>query len=229
MLFFVLALTILHLAFASVVLFYRYEAYLIACAVLTGGILMAGGERVLWPQKGGGARWMAAWALVILLYPMLSRGWKAYKDTSSECLNSFEQSYQAAVFVRDYYNRAVVITDDIGVTSYFSSGKPLDLATGIGYTEIARSRENSYMRAEYVNYLIKQEKPALAIVRPNKYGYALLQHWIKAADWLTNNHVVLRSTNLSLYALDSSSAEKLRMQIRGFEPLLPSGVKTAYP
>jgi len=229
MLVFILCVTILHLIFGSVVLFFRYEAYLMAFSVLVAGPLIAKGGSTLWPRKGIAARWVAAWTCILLLYPLFSRGWAAFKDIYSECLNTYEQAYQAAGFIHRYYNEAAVITDDIGTASYQSEGRKMDISTGIGYMEIARSREGSYLRVDYADYLIKQERPALAIIRDNRYSYELLQHWVKVADWLTNNQVVFRSTHLSIYALDSASAPMLKRQLQVYEPLLPSAVKAVYP
>lgn len=224
-----LTLTILHLTFANDILFFRYEAYLIACAALVTGVLIARERKIRWPQKGGAARWIAVWTSLLLVYPFFSRGWMAHKETFPECLNTYEQSYQAAAFLHRYYNDAAVIMDDIGVASWLSEGKKMDLVTGIGYTEIARSREGSYYRMEYADYLVKREKPALAIIRENKYGNAMLQHWVKVAGWYSNYPVALRNDHIDFYALDSASSNELKNNLQSFAPLLPPAVKVVYP
>jgi len=229
MLLFCLVLTILHLALASVVLFFRYEAYLVACTTLTAGVLIARGGKTLWPLKGTAARWVTAWIFILLVYPFFSRAWMAHKETFTTCLNTYEQAYQAGGFIHHFYNDAVVITDDIGTVSYLSEGKKIDLGTGIGCMEVARSREGSYLHVDYADYLVRQERPAVAVIRENKYGYGLLQHWVKVADWYTNNEVALRDTHLSVYAFDSVSATILKKRLQAYEPSLPSAVKVVYP
>jgi len=229
MLLFSLAVTILHLAFVNVVLFFRYEAYLIACAAFITSILIAQYKGARLPQRSGLARWMVVWTSVLLLYPFFSRSWTAHEEAFSACLNTYEQSFAAAGFVHQYYNEATVITDDIGATSYLNEGKIMDLSSGIGYMEIARSREGSYLRVEYADYLIKQERPLLAIINENKYGRGLLQHWVKIAEWYTNNKIVSRDTHLSIYSLDSLSSPVLKERLQAYEPSLPSAVKVVYP
>jgi len=224
-----LAMTLFHLAFSSAVLFFRYEAYLVACAIIITGVLITKNGKIAWPQKGRAARWIALWSAFFLLYPLFSRAWTAYKTTDTECLNTYEQSFQAAKFVQRYYHHAPVITDYIGVTSYFSEGKKIDLISGIGYTEIARSREGNFYRAEYADFIVQQEKPALAIIPENKYGYPLLQHWKKVADWYTNNISVFRDDHISFYALDSARAPELKRTLQAFEPSLPTAIKVVYP
>jgi len=228
LLLFALSLTILHLAFVNVVLFFRYEAYLIACTALIAGMLIAKKEKIRWPHDGSAARPVAVWTCIILLYPFFSRSWMAYKECGTACMNTYEQSYQAAVFLHLFYNNDAVVTEDIGTAGYLSNGKKIDLTTGIGYIEIGRSRIESYDRAEYTGYLVSQEKPALAIVSENRYGHGLLHNWIKVADWYTNNTTVLRDTHISFYAPDQGSAPSLRDKLKTYEPLLPAAVKTVY-
>ncbi|MBN9383520.1 MAG: hypothetical protein J0H74_22370 [Chitinophagaceae bacterium] len=229
MLFICLGTAILHLLFANVALFYRYEAYLIALTVLVVGILLAENPTNIWPAKGMGARWLFVWTGLFLFYPLFSRGWGAYKDARLLCLNTYEQGWQAAGFTNRFYNNATVVVDDIGANAYLGNGKKMDPATGIAYTEIARSKEGAYDRVEYMDYLIKKEQPALAIISESRYTYNLLQHWTKVADWYTNHRVLLRGDHISFYALNTDSVPKLKQQLKVYESLLPATVKVIYP
>jgi len=229
MLFVCLGTAILHLVFANVALFYRYEAYLIAVTVFVVGILLAENATNIWPPKGMGARWLFVWIGVFLFYPLFARGWGAYKDARLLSLNTYEQAWQAADFTHRFYDNATVVVDDIGANSYLGNGKKIDPATGIAYTEIARSKEGTYYQPEYVDYLVKKEQPALAIISESQYTYSLLQHWIKVADWYTNHRVLLRGDHISFYALNKDSVPKLKQQLKVYESFLPATVKVIYP
>jgi len=221
--------TILHLIFSSAILFYRYEAYLIAVSLLISGVLIFRYGRVLWPPKGYSIRWVVVWATIFLIYPFLSRGYMAYKDVGTECLNIYEQDYQAAAFIHRFYNDAVVITDGIGAASYLSDGKKLDLYSGIGYLEAARAKVQSYYQLIYIKYLINKEQPVLAIISEDRYPAALMLNWVKVADWYTDTRVILGNTQLSFYAPNESAASILKENLKAFESYLPAGVKPTYP
>jgi hypothetical protein len=226
---FCLAMTCLHLAFANAVNFFRYEAYLITAAAFSIGVLIAKNGGAIWPAKSTVTRWVILWSVLFLVYPFFARAWSAYTITKAECLNTYEQSFQAAKFIHTYYDNATVITDDIGTTSYLCEGKQMDLLSGITYTEIARGRIENYYRLEYVEYLVKLERPTLAFVAENRYGYPLRQHWTKVADWYTNNTTALRDNHISFYALDTAAVPRLKKELQQYEPLLPKTTKALYP
>ncbi|HVU56039.1 MAG TPA: hypothetical protein VHD83_13335 [Puia sp.] len=224
-----LVVTILHLALSSTVFYFRYEAYLIAGALLIGGVLFSRYGGGVWSGKAGAARWVAVWAGLVLVIPMIKRGWQAYGDTSTACFRTYEQSYQAARFIRQYYNGASVVSDDIGITSYLSDGIKLDLYNGIGYTPAVRAREESYFQVVYARDVINREKATLAIVEEFKYSPSLLYYWRKVATWGTNNKVVLHSPQLSIYALTKADSAGLSNKLRDFQPSLPGSVLVTYP
>jgi len=223
-----LSMIILHLMFSSVVLFFRYEAYLITCSAIVVGVLISQNWEIMWPKKGASNRWMALWTGTILLYPLFFRGWAAYKSTCIENLNTYEQSFQAAKFIQRYYNHSTIVTDYIGTTGFLSEGKKIDLNSGIGYTEIAKSRVDNFYRTEYVEYLLRIERPVIAVIPENRYNYAITAHWKKVADWYTNHASPYSGDHLSFYSLDSMGAPRLRNELKAFEPSLPPAVKVVY-
>jgi len=229
LLFLCLCTAILHLSFASAALFFRYEAYLIAGAILVIGTVIAAHGRLSWRTARVGIRWMAVWTGILFFYPFFSRGWMAYPETANACLNTYELTYPAAGFLHRWYDHDPVITDNIGMTSYLSDGVKIDLATGIGYPDIVRSREEGYYRVEYAELVIRREKPALAVISEYIYSPEMLNHWTKVADWYTNNTVYSRTNHLSFYALDSSSAPALKKRLQDFQADLPAGAKAVYP
>jgi hypothetical protein len=222
-----LVAAILHLA--SAVFYYRYETYLIAGTLLISGVLFARYGKETWPGRGNGARWVAFWAGLLLLAPLFKRGWQAYGDTGTACLHTYEQGYQAARFIQQYYYQAHVITDDIGATSYLSDGVKLDLYNGIGYTPAVIAREESYFRLVYLRDVVNREKPALAIIEDFKYYPELLRQWTKVAIWESNNKVALHSSQLSIYAMIERDSVGLTKKLQDFQSSMPGGVLVTYP
>jgi hypothetical protein len=85
------------------------------------------------------------------------------KETFSGCLHAYEKAYQLAGLIRQFYNNAIVITNDIGTASFISDWKQTHLVTGICYMEIARSREGSYLCVEYAYYEVVPQETHLSM------------------------------------------------------------------
>lgn len=224
-----LAATFLHMVFTGAALFYRYEACLVACAVLVIGAGLAKWDGLKWPGKGGGARWMAIFTTIFLFYPFFSRAWLAHSDTVTSCLDTYEQDYPAAGFIHRWYDKAAVVTDNIGITSYLSEGRTIDLGVGIGDLDIARSREYGFYRVEYAELIVRNEKPVLAVIAENGYHPDMLKKWVKVADWYTNHGLFPRPDHLSFYAIDPSIAPLLKRQLQAYQRVLPVGTRAVYP
>jgi len=223
-----LAACILHLLFANAIVYYRYEAYLLACCIPVIGVLIARYKKMLSPSEGVTARWVAIWTGIVLLFPILSRSWHGFLDNKFESLHQYEQDYQAAVFINKYYDHATVMIDDAGAVSYLSDAKKMDLIDGIGDMEVTKSKVESYARIEFTDFLITRGKPGIAIISERKYNPWLLRNWQKIASWQTRNRVALLGTELTFYAVDKTAGPQLKKNLQAFQPRLPSGVTVTY-
>ncbi len=224
----VLTATVLHLVFADANLYYRYEAYLIACGLVVPAVLMSQLGIPLISIRKGGARWIVAWTMIFLLYPLFSRGWAAHQETEYGFLHEYQYNYQAARFLHAYYNDATVVMDEVGMASFLSTGRKLDVMTGIVYKDITQTRIDGFTRVEYVNFLLKRDKPAIALIADKKYNPWLIQGWTKVAAWYTSYRLPLGETELDFYAVDPGAASALRANLKAFQGQMPPGIKVVF-
>lgn len=227
-LYLVLATCALHVVLVGGIFYFRYEAYLVACSLVVPAVLIARFGIGLQRAKRSMATWLAAWTLVFLLYPFFSRAWVAYQEAGYGFLHEFQNNYQAGTFLEKYYNDSVVVMDELGVSSFLSPGRKLDMMTGIADMEVTATRVDGFNQLAYIEFLLKKEKPAIALISEKKYHPYLTQHWIKVATWFTSFKVGLTDTQLSIFAIDPAAADGLRSRLKEFQASMPPGIKVEY-
>jgi hypothetical protein len=227
-LFFTLAITFLHLVFANANLYYRYEAYLVACGLVMPAVLLAKEGIPLFSVKNTLTRCIAAWTIIFLLYPFFSRSWAAYQEAGDGFLHEYQYNYQAARFLHTYYGDATVVMDESGIASFLSKGKKLDVITGIAYTDITRVRVEGSIPLGYLDYLVKKQKPLIALIVDKKYHPLLRQGWTKVAAWYTSAKLPLGESELDIYAVDPTVVASLRANLKQFQTTMPGGISVDY-
>lgn len=227
-LYFVLAITLMHLALVNVMFYYRYEAYLVACGLIVPAVLCVQQGIPLLKTRGCLGRITTAWVMIYLLFPFFSRSWAAYENAGYEFLHEYQNNYQAARFLQGYYDNATVVMDELGMASFMSSGRKLDAMTGIAYKEVTQTRIDGFTRVEYMNYLLKKENPVIALIAENKYHPLLRQGWVKVATWYTRYRTPEGGTDLNIYAVNPVAASTLRANLKTFQQTMPQGIKVEY-
>jgi hypothetical protein len=226
--YFFLPIIILHLVFANVLLYYRYEAYLLACGLVAPMILMVQHGTRLLKIKRTVARCMAAWTLIFLIYPFFARSWSAYQEYSYGCMHEYQYNYQAGKFLHKYYDDSTVVIDELGMASFLSQGKKLDVMKGIAYTDMTRAKIDDFTRLEYVRFLIKKEKSTIALIADRNYDAELIQGWTKVAAWYTSFQLPMGETELDIYAIEPSALFSLRANLKAFQATMPTEIKVQY-
>jgi hypothetical protein len=227
-LYFFMAVTFLHLAFADATLFFRYEAYLVACALVVPAVLFAQEGIRLFTVWKAAARCVVAWALVFLLYPFFARSWDAYESAGYGFAHEYQYNYHAARFLHAYYNDATVVMDELGMASWLTTGTKLDPMAGIAFKEVTRANVEGFTRGEYINFLLKKEKPVIALIAENRYHPMLLEGWTKVAAWYTSFRLPGGEAELDLYAVDPTAAPALRASLKAFQSTLPPGITVKF-
>jgi len=225
---FLLAVTLMHLIFANAGFFYRYEAYLIACGLMIPAVLLVKQETLLFSIKNAVGRSILAWTVIFLLYPFFSRSWAAYQEAEDGFLHEYLYNYQATRFLHTYYDNATAVMDELGMASFLSTGKKLDVVTGIAYTEMTRVRVEGSTPVGYFNYLIKKEKVEIALIAEKKYHPLLKQGWIKVAAWHTDIKRPFGESELDIYAVNPAAVYSLRTNLKKFQTTMPEGIRVDY-
>ena len=235
-----LGASILHVVFAAVGWFYRYEAYLVALGILVNG-------RLLWQvfsasansESRPGIRYgIAAGVLPVLLvatlFATIKQGARALHETPQVTTNIYDQQYQMARFLRDYYQGTTVAANDIGAINVLADIRCLDVF-GLASMAVAKAKlENTYT-ARKIYEMGKDSNAQIAIVYDEwleVYGGAPPQ-WRWVGEWRIRDNLICASDRVQFYAVNPSEAVNLAANLERFSSSLPPGVTgrgcTIYP
>ena len=135
-------LTILHLQFAQLGWFFRYEIYLylgwITAIILNINGIIEAKEKIAFAFPG---RYNLPLLTIsaILFYPLIYQAIIPLSKYSGAVKNIYEQQYAMGQFISKYYNGKKVVVNDIGAVSYLSDAKIIDLV-GLGTDEVCKAR-----------------------------------------------------------------------------------------
>lgn len=219
---------LLHLQFARLGWFYRYEAYLIAL----GGLIVAAGTGTLLPQQlpkkfiltpTRWPLWLATALLaVVVSTPFLVRAARSLATTPLAVRDIYQQQVQMAEFIQRYYNTAPIVANDIGAIAYYSQSHLLDL-WGLGSLETASCIIDHTMTPEITAELAEQKHARVALIYDNDHMPA---GWVKVGEWTLNSPTVVEST-VSIFATDPQETGPLVAHLRAFARELPADVQQA--
>jgi len=220
---------LLHLEFARLGSFYRYEAYLVCIGLVLFVLLGAGLE---WkPPRLGKAMpgWISAAslaiALVLLMEPLWDRAVNAYDDTPLASRNIWEQQYQMGHFLHRYYEGASVALNDIGAVNYFARIHCCDLE-GLANTTVKRLVEKRLYDTSTIRELARSQDARVALLYESWfYSFGgLPAEWSKAAIWTIPDNRVCGGPRVTFYAVDPAELSPLRSHLEEFTNELPGSV-----
>jgi len=220
----VVTATALHVQFARTDWFYRYEAYLVALALVVLSIQFRRSS-----GHGGfpGFRkrpWMIAVSfgvmLVVLLLPLAKRAAGAHFNTIQATKNIYQQQYQMGLFLHRFYDGQPVAANDIGAINYLARLRVLDL-TGLGSREVSRHRRNGSYSTAVIRELARERGIRIAVVYTSRL---LPEEWTLVGTWTISNNIVCGGTTVSFLAAESSEIHNLLEHLRSFSSELPRGV-----
>jgi len=225
----VIPLTLMQVAFARTGWFFRYEAYIITLFVFA--IVAAwneyspGGFGV--PRTEGRATRYIVLACVFVLscLPLLDRVFWSLWETPRGSNEVYEQQYQMATFLREYYEGESVAANDIGAINYFADVKCLDLY-GLADVRVARAMKAMRYNTAMVSDLAKSGGVKVAIVYDEwfrEWG-GVPKEWIRVGQWTIGSRIVCGSNSVSIYAVDPTEVDNLAQNLAAFAPELPQGV-----
>jgi hypothetical protein len=208
--------------------FSRYEAYLIAFALLV--IPAAIGQ---WLPRQISFKALPIVALGVLLITFLMNDiYTRYTRVANETpvvtatTEIYRQQYQMGRFLAAYYNDATVATNDIGAVNYFSDINNVDL-WGLGTVEVARAKATNSYTSAVMDQIADEAGVKLAIVYDewlDLYG-GVPDDWILVERWeYERAPVILGNRVVSFYALNEADLEQLQSNLDEFAPTLPNNI-----
>lgn len=229
MIFLFVASVFLHMQFARIGGFYRYEAYLVGLGIFILTILLyeyfsatdKARSWYRWDPAG------TAWLLLccILAVPLIRQGLVAVVKIPAATHNIYEQQYQVGLFVKRFYPGKAIVLNDIGAVNYLADIDLLDL-WGLGTIETTRLKVQNKFTAENIEDLVKGKKADIAIIYDDWfYRYdKMLTDWIKIGRWIIPNNVICGSDTVSFYAVNPREKDNLIKNLKTFSSCLPKDV-----
>lgn len=228
---------ILHLQYAAIGWFMRYEAYLIGsavfvCMMLAQPLLLRLQWRS-WRLRDGLQAEHLLWLLVWLLplafayNGLASRLTYTMNATPRATNDIYRYHYQLALFVHRYYPDATIAANDIGALSYYNRGDVVDLY-GLGDATITRAIRQHRYDAAFVDRYTAQRQVDFVVVNPAWLDYRTPDEWIPVANWVFTQKTVIPHHTLTFYAFDYDSAYILSQYLRIFARAMPDGIQVQF-
>ena len=219
---------LLHVLFAGIGAFFRYEAYLVAIG-LAAMIAVAAGGRDAPPDARGTATWraaLAALAALVLAAPLFARGVVAVRNTSRAEASIYRQQVQMSRFVHDYFRGQTVAINDLGAVSWYGGAKVIDLV-GLATPAVADARIAGRFFTPFIDSLCSAEHVRVALLYAPWFAgdRALPSGWRAVARWSVPEAIVLGGTTVTIYATTPGAADSVRDAVRAFGARLPPGVR----
>lgn len=219
--------TILQLALAKTGWFYRYEAYLIMSSIVIVSILTVKFFKQLQSRENKMLLPVLSLVVFFLFFPLILRSTAAYAKASQACINIYEQQYQMANFVNEFYNTDTIAVNDIGAVSFFNQSNVIDL-WGLANMQVAKAKKDNYNTPDFLNTVAKNNNVKFAIVYDSWFDSSLLNNWKKIATWQIENNVICGDATVSFYAIKQNSDSLLKTNLSAYQQQLPKDVTVKY-
>lgn len=221
-----ISMALLHLFFADIGWFYRYEAYLIFVGIFVNSIVSISifQKNKINFEKDKILRYSALILLLgLIVIPVASRGLYSFNEAPLATHNIYEQQYQIGLFVKQFYNDESVALNDIGAVNYLADIKCMDFY-GLSDIGVAKARKGGYYTSEEKSNLIKKNNVKLIIIYESWFKN-IPPDWIKVSDWEIRNNIVCGDNRVSFYVVSPKEKDNLIKNIRIFSSKLPSDIK----
>jgi hypothetical protein len=225
------AAVFLHLQFARVGWFYRYEAYLVvsgtALACVTFFVRSGHGPSRPAPRSLSPRRWLVAALAILMALPLFGRAAQAAGEVVTASGNIYQQPYQTAHLVaQELGPEARVAVTDLGAVTFYADVRVLDL-WGLGSIDVARLRRERRFTTETIAALLSAHRTDYVIVFPSSFQgtAALPRHLIEIGTWTISHNVVCGGETVGFYATSLDSAWRLRTAFNRYSAELPREVQ----
>ena len=224
---------ILHILFAQTGLFYRYEAYLIVLGLL--GISLGislylentknlKNDKESIPKKNVFKYSIIVLFICLLMTPMAINGYESIISVPQASKNIYEQQYQMALFLKEYYQGETVGLNDIGVINYRDDIKCLDL-WGLASFEVAEKREEGKFGVTEISDMVQTNNVSVIIIYNYTLGSNIPPDWIKVGEWEIKDNVACGDSVVLFYAPNPQNETYLREKLKMFSSKLPKDVE----
>jgi len=170
--------------------------------------------------------WITGLSALVIALTLFTRNLYAFRESDRSSLAVHRLTYPAAQFTHRYYHRYGIVSDDMGIISYLTEGRYLDLS-GLSSIKIARGKTDKYLNPGLIYQLSQDQNSQLAIIS-DRYDKGLPESWIRTASWKMPALDGYDKKTISFYAVDSSAATLLEKNLVAYTSFLPRNITVQY-
>lgn len=219
---------LIHVFFAEIGNYYRYEAYVVVLAWAS----LSGVLPVVWrsirEMRAGGWDSILIGGLVVGVFalPFMLRTGHSFANYPQAVKNIYEQQYQMAQFLQQYYPNAVVVANDVGAINYYTNIDVVDLV-GIGSQEVLDEvlRNGGALETDFIAQLADESQAVCALVYDSWFPNQLPDSWAKVGEWEIQGNVTCGDAIVSFYGIDETERTTFRKHWNDFSQTLPNDVE----
>jgi hypothetical protein len=148
-------------------------------------------------------------------------------DASEAVTETYQQRYQAGLFLDRYYDGEPVATGELGYISLFHDGPVTDLF-GLGDHEVLRARldANQHLPASYWGDLAERRGFDVVAAYPTTLWFDTPEDWILVGTWRIDADVITAfEPDLNFWATSPEAVAPLARHLEEFAPELPDDVE----
>ncbi len=226
-----LSAALLHMQFARVGWFFRYEAYLVALGIYACALAIQAVVRLPRRRSTAGSRGLVyASFCAVAVAAFWSRGVGAMWLEPWASRNIYEQQYQMGRFLKNYGAGETVMLNDIGAAGFLSDAHIVDLY-GLSTIEVARAKMHHQFTQDFRRSLAARTGTKFAILYPAVYRDVggLPPEWVPVGSWKIQLNQICWADTVTFYAVDPTYRQQLESNLKEFGPMLPRDVTQTMP
>jgi hypothetical protein len=217
----------LHIAAADVGWAWRYEDYLIASGIIVIACAFPLLRRS--SRKTAAATTFLSFCAAAFL---LGRAMQAAASLPPYSRAIYQQQWQMATFLREYYPDASIAANDIGAINFNGNFHCIDLV-GLADSDIFAAKRSGHYSTQFLDGETARRGVEVAAIydswfsaHPKEFfeGPSIPGSWIRVGRWTVLQQMDLGDKTVSVYARTPNSAQLLRSHLDAFEKRLPRGV-----
>ena len=166
--------------------------------------------------------------MLLFFAPMWTRAARAWNELGIASHNIYEQQFQMARFLRQFYRGQGVAVNDIGVVDYYVDIGLVDL-WGLGTMEVTQAKLDHTYSQDVLRRLFAKRDVRVVIAYvgfSGEYG-GYPAEWIPVGQWTIPNNLVCGSPTVYFFAPNVTMMPKLIDALQTFSPRLPPDIGQA--
>ena len=217
----------LYIVFAGSGWSYRYQSFLVALGIFVISYLVIENKKWFSVKKTKVKQYVFGTSVSLLSLYFLYQAVILIWNTPAAMNNIYEQQFQMACLIGNYYEGKTIALNDIGAVNYFNNIKCVDL-WGLSNIDVSKEMRRGSYSENYIREITRSNDVDIAILYDSWFSEGdstiLPQEWVKAGEWKILNNVIAGDDVVSFYAVKPDEENSLILNLKKYSKLLPPDV-----